>query len=98
MIGPDVAIFTMSHKYGRTDIPMDAQGYSYSKVRIGNDVWIGYHAIILPGVSIGDGAIIGAGSIVTRDIPPYTVAAGVPARVVRDRKENASVIGPENAI
>ena len=50
---------------------------------IGNDVWIGYQAVVLSGVKIGDGAIIGAGSVVTKDIPPYTIAAGVPARVIR---------------
>ena len=50
---------------------------------IGNDVWIGYEAVILSGVHIGDGAIIGAGAVVTKDIPPYTIAAGVPARVIR---------------
>jgi virginiamycin A acetyltransferase len=52
---------------------------------IGNDVWIGQHATILPGVHIGDGAIIGARSVVSRDIPPYTIVAGNPARPVRQR-------------
>jgi acetyltransferase-like isoleucine patch superfamily enzyme len=52
---------------------------------IGSDVWIGINAIILDGVSIGDGAVVGAGAIVTRDIPPYSIAAGNPARVVRKR-------------
>jgi len=54
-------------------------------VFIGNDVWIGANAIVLPGVTIGDGAIIGAGAVVTRDVPPYAVATGVPARVLRYR-------------
>ena len=52
---------------------------------IGNDVWIGQNAVILPGVHIGDGAIVGANSVVGSDIPPYTVAAGNPARVIRRR-------------
>ena len=52
---------------------------------IGNDVWIGHGALILPGVRIGDGAIIGAGAVVARDVPPYTVFAGNPARHIRDR-------------
>ena len=52
---------------------------------IGNDVWIGQHVTIMPGVHIGDGAIIGANSVVASDIPPYTVAAGNPCRVVRKR-------------
>ncbi len=52
---------------------------------IGNDVWIGQHAVILPGVKIGDGAIIGAYAVVAKDIPPYTVAVGNPAKVVKKR-------------
>lgn len=52
---------------------------------IGNDVWIGYEAVILAGVTIGDGAVIGARAVVTKDVPPYTVAGGVPARPIRKR-------------
>jgi virginiamycin A acetyltransferase len=52
---------------------------------IGNDVWIGANAIILPGVAIGDGAVIGAGAVVSHDIPPYAIAAGVPARILQYR-------------
>jgi acetyltransferase-like isoleucine patch superfamily enzyme len=55
-------------------------------VRIGNDVWIGTRAIILPGVHVGDGAIIGAGSVVTRDVPALAVVGGVPARVIKQRQ------------
>lgn len=54
-------------------------------IMIGNDVWIGYGTIILSGVTIGDGAIVGAHSLVTKDIPPYTIAGGVPARPIRKR-------------
>ena len=52
---------------------------------IGNDVWIGYEAVILSGVTIGDGAVIGARTVVTRDVPPYTVVGGVPAKPIRER-------------
>lgn len=52
---------------------------------IGNDVWIGYEAVILSGVTIGDGAIIGARAVVTKDIPPYTIVGGVPAKMIRKR-------------
>lgn len=57
---------------------------------IGNDVWIGANAVILEGVMIGDGAIIGAGAIVTRNVAPYTIAAGVPARKIRARFDEAT--------
>lgn len=57
------------------------------KTKVGNDVWIGHNAIILPGVNIGDGAVIGAGSIVTKNIPPYTIYAGNPAKFIRNRIE-----------
>ena len=52
---------------------------------IGNDVWIGYEAVILSGVTIGDGAIVGARAVVTKDVPPYTIVGGVPARSIRRR-------------
>lgn len=52
---------------------------------IGNDVWIGYEAVILAGVTIGDGAVIGARAVVTRDVPPYTIVGGVPAKPIRKR-------------
>jgi phosphonate metabolism protein (transferase hexapeptide repeat family) len=54
-------------------------------VTIGNDVWIGHGVTVLPGVSIGDGAVVGAGAVVTRDVAPYTIVAGVPARPIRRR-------------
>ena len=59
--------------------------YPYSPVTIGNDVWIGHGVLIMGGVNIGNGAVIGAGSIVTKDVPPYAVVAGVPARIIRYR-------------
>ena len=58
---------------------------------IGNDVWIGYEAIILAGVSIGDGAVIGTRAVVTRDVPPYTIVGGVPAKPIRKRFDEAAV-------
>lgn len=60
-------------------------------VRIGNDVWIGTRATILSGVRIGDGAIVGAGSIVTKDVPPYAIVAGAPAKLVRYRFRNEQI-------
>ncbi|MGA2141371.1 MAG: DapH/DapD/GlmU-related protein [Brevinematales bacterium] len=58
---------------------------SIQKVKIGHDTWLGHGVIIMPGVSIGNGAVIGSGSVVTKNIPPYMIAAGVPAKVIRPR-------------
>ncbi|MDO4372596.1 MAG: CatB-related O-acetyltransferase [Clostridia bacterium] len=58
---------------------------------IGNDVWIGYEAIIMPGVKIGDGAIIGTRAVVTGDVPPYTIVGGVPARPIRKRFDDETI-------
>lgn len=87
-MGPETVIYTQNHSTKRTDIPMQQQGYDDSKpVVIEDDVWIGRRVIILPGVTIGKGSVIGAGAVVSRDIPPYSVAIGVPARVVKNRKD-----------
>lgn len=87
MMGPEVVIFTSGHKFDRTDIPMREQGRTEVKpVTIGNDVWIGRRVIIMPGVTIGNGCVIGAASVVTHDVPDYSVVAGVPAKVIRMRK------------
>lgn len=59
--------------------------------KIGNDVWIGHEAFILPGVSIGDGAVVAARAVVTKDVPPYAVVAGVPARIIRLRLPEAAI-------
>lgn len=89
MMGPDCHIFTAFHEYSRTDIPMIQQGYSERKpVVIGDDVWIGIRTVIMPGVTIGNGSIIGAGAVVTKDVPDYAVVGGVPARVLRYRKND----------
>ncbi|MEG0297586.1 MAG: DapH/DapD/GlmU-related protein [Clostridium sp.] len=89
MMGQQVHIYTRNHEFEKVDIPMIEQGESEMKqVIIGDDVWIGTRAIILPGVKIGNGVIIGAGSIVTKDVENYAVVAGNPAKVIKYRTEN----------
>lgn len=61
--------------------------FPYKKVIIGNDVWIGSRVMIMGGIKVGDGAVIAAGSIVTKDVPPYSIVAGVPARIIKMRFE-----------
>lgn len=88
LMGPDVQIYTRNHRYDRIDIPMYEQGESEIKeVKIGNDVWIGARSIILPGVTIGDGAVIAAGSIVTKDVESYAVVGGNPAKIIKYRSK-----------
>ena len=86
MMGPEVVILTNSHKFDRVDIPRSDQGSYVDPVIIGNDVWIGTRSIILPGVKIGNGVIIGAGAVVTKDVPDYAIVGGVPAKIIRYRK------------
>ncbi len=86
MMGPEVFVYTRNHRIDRIDIPMIQQGETKPKpVVIEEDVWIGARCIILPGVTLGKGSVVAAGSVVTRDVRPYTVVGGVPARLLRER-------------
>ena len=86
MMGPEVIIYTSGHNFNNCDIPMRLQGGTDVKcVNVGNDVWIGRRVIIMPGVSIGNGCVIGAGAVVTHDIPDYCVAAGIPEKIIKYR-------------
>ena len=90
MMGPECMIFTSNHGMDRLDIPMWKQKHADPKpVVIGNDVWIGARVTILPGVHIGDGSVIGAGSVVTKDVEAYSIVAGNPAKLIRKRNEDA---------
>jgi len=87
MMGENCTIICRNHRHDKTDIPMMEQGfYNEQPVEIGDDVWIGDNVVILPGVKIGRGSIIGAASVVTKDIPDYAVAVGNPAKVIKNRK------------
>lgn len=86
MIGDNVSIRDTDHNFVRSDIPMIRQGITTSPIIIEDDVWIGHGAIITKGVKIGKGAIIAAGSVVTKDIPAYSIVGGVPAKVIKYRR------------
>src|SRR5262245_52972459 len=85
LIGDDAYICDFDHRYGQLDQPIKDQGIVKAPVRIGRDVWLGTKATVLRGVDIGEGCVVGAGSVVTRDLPPHSVAAGTPARVLKSR-------------
>ncbi len=88
MIGPRLTIIAENHNFADTSLPMSRQGINNRGIVIGNDVWMGACVTILDGVVIGDHAIIAAGAVVTHDVPPYAVVAGVPARLLRSRKSD----------
>ena len=91
IMGPGVRIFSENHNYGDVEQPIRAQGQTRAAVAIDNDCWIGGGATILAGVTIGRGSVIAAGAVVTRDVPEYSVAGGVPARVLRSRLTEAEL-------
>lgn len=88
LIGPEVIMRTQNHKYKKRSITIHKQGVDDEKpIIIGNDVWIGQRSMIMPGVHIGDGAVIAAGAVVTKDVPEYAVIGGVPANIISYRED-----------
>jgi acetyltransferase-like isoleucine patch superfamily enzyme len=85
LLGPNVTIIASNHGTAAGRLIREQDGVDQD-VTIGNDVWIGAHVTIAPGVTIGDGCVIGAGAVVTKDLPPNTICAGVPAKVIGERK------------
>lgn len=85
MIASHVVVVPSNHNFSRTDIPMNLQGATMKGIIIKDDVWIGCGCMILDGVTIGEGCIIGAGAVVNKSIPDYSIAVGVPAKVIKSR-------------
>lgn len=85
-IATQTVIIPANHDFSRTDVAIMEQAEIREGITIGNDVWIGSGVRIMDGVMIGDGVVIAAGSVVTKSIPPMTVVAGVPARIIKTRK------------
>ena len=90
LVGPGVHIYTATHPL---DVQVRASGLERAyPVRIGNDVWIGGRVVINPGVTIGDGAVIGSGAVVTKDVAPFTLVGGCPARLIKELpRENSEL-------
>lgn len=87
MISPRVSIYAENHNFIEIDIPMIEQGVTRSFVKIEDDCWIAANSVVLAGVVIGKGSIVAAGSVVTKDVPPYSVVGGNPARIIKSRAE-----------
>lgn len=90
-LGPGTMIFSSNHQF-KLGEPYYTQPWTEKDVTIGRDVWVGAGTLIMPGVTIGDCCVLAAGSVVTRDIPPNSLAAGVPARVLRVRESSADPV------
>lgn len=100
MMGPEVFIVSrnQNHRFDDVHIAMRLQGHRDTpRVVIEDDVWLGARAIILPGIRIGRGSIIGAGAVVTKDVPPFAICAGNPARIIRYRAPVGSDAVPQES-
>jgi acetyltransferase-like isoleucine patch superfamily enzyme len=87
LIGAYCYLISANHSIGRRDIPIVEQGFTGAPIIIEDDAWLGTHVVVLPGVTIGRGAVIGAGSVVTCNIPAWEIWGGVPARFIKSRPE-----------
>lgn len=88
MVAPEVVFLDRFHKTDRVNVPMVLQGIErFEQTVIEDDVWIGQRAIVMPGINIGKGTIVGAGAVVTKDVPAYSVVGGVPAKIIKSRLE-----------
>ncbi|MFT4679728.1 MAG: acetyltransferase-like isoleucine patch superfamily enzyme [Litorivivens sp.] len=87
MIAPGCVLLSKNHEHSRTDIPMSLQGETEDEpVTLENDVWLGRNVLIMPGVCVGEGSIIAAGAVVTKNVEPYSIVGGIPAKVIKKRK------------
>lgn len=87
IIADMVYVADFDHVFADADTPIKDQGIAKSPVRIGADVWLANKVSVVRGTSIGDGSVVAANAVVTRDLPPYSIAGGVPARVIRNRRD-----------
>lgn len=78
-----ITVTALNHNFSDPNKRIDEQGISTTPVTIGDDIWIGANAVILPGVTIGNHSVIAAGAVVTKDVPPHSLAAGVPAKIIK---------------
>ena len=85
-LGPMTALIGANHGFADLNLPIQDQPQTSEPVRLADNVWVGTGAIILPGVSIGEGAVVAAGAVVTKPVAPRTVVAGCPARLIRERR------------
>lgn len=92
LLGPNVSIYSSTHRFDNPEIPVKDQGYIINPVVLKKGCWIGINVVILPGVTIGRNAVIGANSVVNADVPDYAVAVGSPARIIKYTNQEGTKI------
>lgn len=90
MMGPRVSMFAENHNFAQTDVLMRDQGVSHAPIRIEDDCWLASNCVILAGVTVGRGSVVAAGAVVTKDVPPFSIVGGNPARTIRSRNGSAT--------
>lgn len=88
-IAANCIMIATNHNFADPDAPIRTQGCTAAPITVGRDVWLGGYVKITAGTTVGDGSVVGMGSVITKDIPPYSIAVGVPAKVIRSRKDAA---------
>ncbi len=85
LFGPRVALIAVNHQFTDLKTPIRLQGHTAKGITIEDDCWLGYGVVVVDGITIGRGSVIGAGAVITKDIPPFSIAVGVPAKVIGNR-------------
>ena len=88
IMGPDIKIYSRNHEYSDLSVPIQSQGKKIGSVHIEDGVWIGANVIILPNIVVGRNSILAAGAVVTKDVPPFAIMGGNPAKVIKYRNES----------
>ena len=87
LFGPNVSVYSSTHNFDNAEEPIKNQGYSVSKVVLQKGCWLGVNSVIMPGITIGENAVVGANSVVTKDVPNYAIVVGSPARIIKYTNE-----------
>jgi galactoside O-acetyltransferase len=95
LVGPGVLMRTSNHVFSRTDVPITQQGHTPGNIKINDGVWVGGNVTILADVTIGEGAIVAAGAVVTRDVSPYAIVGGIPARLLKWRENRPALMSAD---
>lgn len=96
-LGPDVKIWSVNHRFDDPDVPWLKQGHEELAVSIEDDVWVGANCFVMPGTTIGRGAIISAGTVLMKSVPPFAIVAGNPGRVIGWRKRPEGQVRPADS-